>query len=772
MIARFGHPITYPRDCDGLAQAIHTATGQLLSASTLKRFFGLVPSEGGPSRFTRDVLTAYAADHLPLAPAEPRNPVWAAFAAAAARATADALAVVQAKCGLPWEHTVPRAFAAEHLARFADSGRAATAFVAEGGYGKSVLLGHLAEALTAAGEVVWLLPARVLPDVPGGALAAWLWQTGAPGHPMPGAEAAAPPVWLLLDGLDEAAATPAHEDATFAVVVDAVAAQAATPWLRVVLTSRPTTWERLRQTVLARAPRLTAHWFGVSFDTFSGQLGNVPPLSAAEQRQVLGAALPAAGGGALDELAPDTRALLGHPFYLQSLVARAETAGAHTAPGRLDLLQLMLRRRVYETRFSFEKTELLADLLTLTDYGRAGWSVPRARLDTGAGQRPGAYAELLAAGVLREETHLTPWQTVETRVCTGHDTLLEYLVARHLVEASGGYRHDLAARAATDYAASGHRPEVLKWLVLFGLREGAWAELAHLFRLDLPDSELNALSHFLGLELRADSAAAVALVPLLAAEPGAQTYFFERFVDLANLNRGYADAIGHYLRHKTTPEARLFGHCLRHLAAVLAADAPARQAALVAVRAVPLTADIHPFPRGRRAAAEILNAHLEGGAPYPLAVCAAEARALHRPCEPITGFAAGYQYFVAEALLLTRRHADLLAWAALTRELYPALPSDNLFTQLLSGYEAVARHRCYEAGEPSEAAAARALFATLTLRPLLAGYTWFKDYYEPLVGLIEAEFAPDAAARAARLAEVAATARARRMPWLAAVALG
>ena len=252
-------------------------------------------------------------------------------------------------------------------------------------------------------------------------------------------------------------------------------------------------------------------------------------------------------------------------------------------------------------------------------------------------------------------------------------------------------------------------------------------------------------------------------MPLLAVRPAAQTYFFERFVDLSNLNRGYGQAIAAYLQHKHTPEARLFGHCLLFVAALLRHDHAACRAQMAQLLAVPLAESIHPFPLGRRMAAQVLHGHFV--APelaIALPELLATAGLIPVRVEPITGFAAGYQYFVSEALFLTGRHADQLEFLAAAHRRHPELrtQADNLFGQLLLAYESVALLAT------GQEAAAHALRRRLRLATLLPQYSWFKDYYEVLYWHTELPFA-EAAEAAALKDSICAFARQHAMPLLA-----
>ena len=770
----FGTALQYPREADALAADVLRRTGQRLSPSTLKRFLGLVTADALPSRFTLDVLSAYVGatswEAFEISHAAPATPSpWQQLAVAARHHTRLTLQGIRQKCALAYAQTVPRTFALEHVRAFRASGQPATAFVAEGGMGKSVLLAQVVEETwlspeAPSYEVVWAVPAaRLRGAVTVGGLREWLLrEAGLPPHQLPTPDWGR--VYLVVDGLDELDGGPEGFDATARLLTDLVASHGVAPWLHVLLTLRTTAWERLAQHT---PPALHSQWFGVSFDGFSGDLSNVPSLTPAEVRAVLARlrtwpeAVPMGG---YDDLPPDTRRLIAHPYYLQLLLQTA--SGAIGAASPLELVQRFVRQRVYDGPLGFDKDAVLRDYLRALDEGRRGWQLSKPALPT-ASTLPAAYAALLADGILLEERGLNAFEELTVYVRFGHENLLEYLVARQLLATAGSLTGTLLHTVAAQYAAAGRRVELLKWLLLFGLQRRDFGAVAEVFDVALEEYELHALSHFLGLELRAAPAVAAELVPLLAPRPAAQTYFFERFVDLSNLNRGYGQAIGHYLHHKHTPEAGLFGHCLLFLAALLREDHATCHAEMAHLLAVPLTGGIHPFPLGRRMAAQVLHGHFVAPAQaVALTTLLATADLIPRQLEPITGFAAGYHYFVSEALFLTGRHADQLQFLADAHRRHPELraQADNLFSQLLLAYEAAALL------STGQAPAAQALRRQSRLAALLPQYSWFKDYYEALHWLTELPFAANATEVVALQAAIQAFAGQHAMPLFATLA--
>ena len=267
-------------------------------------------------------------------------------------------------------------------------------------------------------------------------------------------------------------------------------------------------------------------------------------------------------------------------------------------------------------------------------------------------------------------------------------------------------------------------------------------ELLGMARLTYPERLL--LGYFLGRVTRPASpdSPAVPLALRLAAHPAGQEYFVESFVDLTHLNGAYGEVVAEYLRHKRTAEAQLFGHCALFLGEFLAENEPAWRHRLVHLLALPVPAEVHAFPRGRRAFAEIVAAWYDAPK-VPLS--GALLRRLRQDAQPTAApavslpafynfFPAGYHFHVAEALFLTSQFTPLLEWLEFTQAAFPELASleHNVFNELLRAFYAVAQLRAHQ--NPASAGGVQSLFQLET-------HSWLLDYYQVHIWLVELHFA-------------------------------
>ncbi|MDO7846943.1 hypothetical protein Q5H92_11285 [Hymenobacter sp. M29] len=352
-----------------------------------------------------------------------------------------------------------------------------------------------------------------------------------------------------------------------------------------------------------------------------------------------------------------------------------------------------------------------------------------------------------------------------------------------LVDKDGGYHlHtlDTLARYAghADFAAFGQSVSGMA-LQQSAAPQNATTDIPELLAMEqLAYPERLLLGYFLGRITRPaqPGGPAAPLALQLATHPAGQEFYVESFVDLAHLTGAFGEVLATYLQHKHTPEAQLFGHAALFLAEFLAQDEPAWRQRLAVVRALPVPPEVHAFPRGRRAFAEIVTAWHEapnGVVPAELLTqIRQEAATVPRtvvPQAPLPAFynlfPAGYHFFVAEALFLTGQFPALLDWLAFTNREFPDLAwlETNVFDQLMRAFQAVAELR-------TGLISARAPHLHLLFN--LETNSWLLDYFQVHIWLVELHFAAgtDAAEETRLRSHIKEFTALHRMPFFERVA--
>ncbi|RFP64861.1 hypothetical protein D0N36_11820 [Hymenobacter lapidiphilus] len=244
---------------------------------------------------------------------------------------------------------------------------------------------------------------------------------------------------------------------------------------------------------------------------------------------------------------------------------------------------------------------------------------------------------------------------------------------------------------------------------------------------------------------------------------------------MAYLNGAYGQVLNTYLQHNATPQAQLFGHCTLFLGEFLAQNEPAWRRRLAQLLALPLPAECHAFPHGRRAFAELIAAHHDAPQhPFPTALLSrlrqqATAHAARTVAAPAALpafynlFPAGFHFLVAEALFLTGQYEALGEWVAATWTEAPAVAAleNNVYTELLYAFEAVAAHRT-----------GRAVHRPTRLRTLfmLDTHGWLLDYYQVHLWLVELHFAASTAEQQELRGYIDTFALQHRMPFFGQLA--
>ena len=251
----------------------------------------------------------------------------------------------------------------------------------------------------------------------------------------------------------------------------------------------------------------------------------------------------------------------------------------------------------------------------------------------------------------------------------------------------------------------------------------------------------------------------------------------ESFVDLAHLNGAYGQVLAEYLAHKHTVEAQLFGHGTLFLGEFLAEQEGAWRARLRQLKNLKVPADVHAFPCGRKAFADLMVAWHDASEPEEAAALLArlrqEAAEVPRPVAPpqplpafYNFFPAGYHFFVAEALFLTGQFEALHGWLEFTRGEFPELATLelNVYNELLRAFDAVTRLRTGRPAVPDLPAPALSL---------LESHNWLLNYYQvhmALAALHVASLAGDTVLAAQLRAQVAAYAAKHHFPFFNRIA--
>ena len=712
----YNAPVLHRFDCENLAESIYEKTRQRLSYKTLQRFFGTVPTSSLPAVQTLNILAQYcgyqnwyAFQQNPAATHSQTQPeAWEAIQAQARHLTVATLRSIQSRSGLAFRHTISRGFAISKLEQFMAAPVTAFAFYAPGGYGKSTLLSHWVETHTRQHpeDVIWLINDEITTLLlqKDFELKSWfVQQIGFEGqtsrleyyrlHP----EKRKGNFLLVLDSVADHRNKVEEQLVYYRQLLAFMSVSEDYPFLKIIITCRLSVWQGVALPVI-RTANLQSRWYNFNQPETELDNANIELLETPEIEQIL----ENCGISALffTKVSLSVQKLLKIPFFLQLFIqASSHLNQSDTSQqieyNELDLLDDFFRRRIFQTTFQSEKSDLLSQFLVCSDVGKKGNNILKNDLKFPYPDSHTAYRELVSEGVLRERDIENKFLAHETRVYFGHNNLFEFYLFTFLILENGGVTPTLVYQIYEIYQDKDLVFNLTRWMLLWAFKNNHVDFLKELFNIsvifqgkDHGYFDIYELMNVLGTQLRKSEVLRRQLLPVYASHTTAHTFYFELFVDTDELVLHHHHAIRLYQEHKQTPEAQLFSNCMLFLYAFLAHKPEELKAYLQKANAISITPDIHPIPIGRRIAYNLIYQHYEGGGIRDELI--KEVFDIEKRM-PNTGkfsrYIPFYHIYTAFGLIWSNKYAEALALIKLAEDRYPALesflyPSDNMYHAL------------------------------------------------------------------------------------------
>lgn len=759
---KYNYPIVYSKDCETLSHAIFNKTNSQLSATTLKRLLGFAKAKDKPSKFTLNTLAVYCGytdwvDFIENENTKPQTKPFTKWISLQERATAVSnytLEALKNNSGLSYKHTIKREFAFNFMNEFLKSGSVATCFVADGGMGKSISIAQvvedywLAEKPKYKNDIVWFISGTNFRglfakqfDVDSWFLDMFGLTSGTDyrnyfyKHP----KERKGNIILVIDALDELVIKSEELDDLFRKIIETIGSNTHSPWFKIILTTRTSTFERLIH-ITKDYSGVSKYFFGVNFDNLISTPSNVPLLSQKEILQIIKNVNAnheiAINPIDFERLNDALRQQITHPYYLQLFIQSCIESSIHIH-SNYDILNEFMRHRIFKGKYGFEKSEIFNAILLSTDYGRKASVVKKIEINPTLLQYKRAYNELVSYGILKELSILNKFKVYVPFIKFGHDNLFEFLIAKHLIEEHGTFSHELLQKVTKNYVGNEKRIDIIKHITLMGLEEGKYEELQFLFSLPLKDYELNTLGHVLGMHIRENKEAQKTLLPLWAKNKNAQIFFFERFVDLDNLNGYYGDAIKFYLQHKKGKESQIFGHSLLFMRGFLSNNEALYEKEGAILEEYGFDMAVHPFPLGRQMACHILSYqkfHQRKLSDRLKSQILKIAKSVAHKKDFVTGFPAGYHFHVLEGLYLAKEYDVLINVFELVESDFPEMGEykQTWLYKMMQVYYSVALKML------GRKANALNLFKTLDFEQAFKDVPWYKNYF--LIQYLNAKF--------------------------------
>lgn len=519
ILAKSGIKFITPADCKRISIEISKHLNKNVSETTIKRLFGFAVVKHKFSTFTLMTLAEYV-DIVDIQPEEKvtteisRTGDWGALKEKADKLTQFTLKTIRNRSGIPYEMTIRRKFAEHDFEEFYKSDFIFTSLISQPGYGKTILLSHLAEnhfyAQNAAYKNSILLfvkaynffnkdavnlnldeqlKSQLQIDIQENVLE-YIHKAQAGRNSK---------FIIIIDGFAEFVLSKEDKNLLFDNIINFICSLEDYKNIKLMLSMRSTMWTRFYDR-MRHSAFLKSKWFPGNYFNLN-ELSNVPPLSEKEVDIIISKI------NYLDnkEINPRLKSQLKFPFHIQLYYQlKEEDPNFHyfTNITFYELVSRFIQEKIYRSNYYTEKILFLKKIIQLTSYGKNSTSVEKDALIAELSAFRNAYMELLGDGILMEEKRLDNAHPKEY-VRFLHPHMFEYFLFVEILEKFHlQVSKDFFTYINTEYDSNQVRFQLIQWATRFLIKTGNFHSLKYIFKLNLNSYEVNYLILFIAEEIK------------------------------------------------------------------------------------------------------------------------------------------------------------------------------------------------------------------------------------------------------------------------------
>ncbi|MNK31207.1 hypothetical protein D3C87_496340 [compost metagenome] len=510
-----------PADCKRISIEISRALNKHVSETTIKRLFGFAAVKHNFSKFTITTLTEYVSGEIlenwPIAIGlHPGSPpaTWGDIKYRVSKVTDFTLKGIKNRVGMPYDLTISRKFAEHDFEEFLKSNYSFTAFISQPGYGKTMLMCHLAEKFfnnpnTAFHDSsILFLQAynffnaenpnlnfedqlKTLLNIPKKeSLISFIEENYKNSNGK---------FVIFIDGFSELTLKKDLKKQLFDSLINFICSVEDIECIKLVMSMRSTYWIRFYE-LIRHSAYLKTKWFAGNYFNVA-EISNVPPLTEKEVDLILSRI----DGKPVTDINPKLKAQLKLPFHIQLYYQLKQEDPCFNYSTNItfhELISRFIQENIYRSNYYTEKILFLKKVIQLTDFGKNGASVPKDLLIGELAAFKNAYMELLSDGILIEEKQYEDYHPREfVRFIQSH-TFEYFLFIEILEKFNLRVEEDFFQYIQNEHQNNSARFQLLQWAIRFIIRIGDLKSLSYVFDLPLSHLEHNYLILFIAENLK------------------------------------------------------------------------------------------------------------------------------------------------------------------------------------------------------------------------------------------------------------------------------
>ena len=554
---KFGSKIAYQKDCKSLSDNVFHNTSQIISPSTLRRFFGFLSTNSHPSTATLDILSIYcgysdweeykAKNSTNKYSKEPIFGLWQKANEAARIASFKSCKTLKNDFSFGYTSTIPRTFANERFDAFINSDYVATPIVGPGRFGKTTLLLNWYDTYTNKpankNNIVLFMPALHLEYWvnTGNYIDEWLLsELGIPNTELfdnlnTNDKLAPGKFILIIDALNNIEGNGIKTERIFSAIHQ-LASNLSGSWFKLIVASRVATWVDF-----AKQYEPKQEWLYANYNSKPSNQTNIPTLSEVEIQNILDSTINKNANGRviIEEFPTDLLQMVSHPYYLELLIQSYSKNSLNLIINKIDLVIELLKQQVYQSQHSEEKIDILKAIISISHKNKTYDSIKKNELRKRfpihlkqAGNYSTAYNQLLSFGLITEKITPNEFGTFSIHLIISQRIVYRVLLLLNLVEANNGIDFNLFKQIESKYKGSAMQPQLINLLFELAYNRKESETLKQFFTLSENTLESVFSYPYINNILTREERMRKELIPFYASNSKARKFLFEKFINL------------------------------------------------------------------------------------------------------------------------------------------------------------------------------------------------------------------------------------------------
>lgn len=568
VLKKFGSQLMYTKACRILADEICKGSGYRISTTTIRRIFGFLKTTTTPAKFTLNTLAIYVgyesweefaslqADLAKAPNKQKRN--WTEFYEKSLALSKETYKLVAVQSGVPFHSVVSRSHAEERICYFLNSSKMATGFVAPGGFGKSSMLAKWFEKnwiRKQSGDAILYINASFMISFLNKDFRLDRWiedqldfsQKETLKYFLENPKACEGRIIFVIDALDEITYDHVKLERLFLQLKQFISNYKESNKVKLIVTSRCSTWEKFALPFVVKGNAIQNSWYELGLKVDSQDYQNLYALTNDEIQYVIDRTINNnfSSDLSVNELSFRQKEMISNPFFLELFVKLYNPNKHYGCNDGQELLNEFLRNKVFYSRFSEEKMDILHGILKLIEHGKNGVAAKKMELRDvfpihlkTAGNYFNAYEELISYGILTEFITINEHNSYCKYVKITNEQLFETLIGIDLVQQNEGVDFELIKTVEEDYSGFDIKNRLISFLYTNAFFNGKHLELKNFFQLsDETLSDHEVINTILNSSVFLDDQK-IELMEHFVTQERAEKYLFGKFPDIYNLSKG------------------------------------------------------------------------------------------------------------------------------------------------------------------------------------------------------------------------------------------